>query len=172
LGYCEKRNWYVDANEEKLSDGEGKACERPYCVYRTPVNFVWRDSPFALYETRAEDVEKHPEELCYAKTSRLGKAVPLRDIGKISVRELMRSGQGADENGAVVACLGDACAAGEQGQAVSLKWGNAATSGEHAVAISLGDHQWEIPSQRYSRSARWQRSSTCPRPHRGASPMP
>jgi hypothetical protein len=68
-----KHPWYADANDVQNPTDDAKIRERPYYVYRIPVNFFYCNSPFALHETHAEDVQESCEEHSFAKSTVMGK---------------------------------------------------------------------------------------------------
>ena len=142
-----KRSWY--ASTEPPYEGS----DFPYVVFRTPSNFDFLRTPFDLHEAQPGEIFREysaVEERYHTKSVALGKAIPARDIAKVSVRAMMGTHQGnEDDHHSLKLSWDDAYASGEDGMAVSLN-GNAAASGERSVAITQGEHQSAVVSGDYS----------------------
>lgn len=147
--------WYATGNSE-LSTEEA---EKPHSVYKTPINFFYLDSPFDLHAVQAEDVDHWGcDGVYHARTVVIDKPVPLKQVAKISVREGKKANRGADTRGNVAICGGNTCKPGEFEKVISLQ-DNAMASGEHAVAIALGEHAGVACCGKYSNAIAAQHGS-------------
>jgi hypothetical protein len=143
--------WYNVKNSiifEPCTDGAQPECL--HTVHKTPINFFFLDSPFSLQAVIAEDLMEGGDECWQAKSITPQKPIALKDIADVSVRMLMGPSRCDHKNRENVINHGDACASVDYtgmgaSRAVSL-YGNAAVSGEHAVAISMGDHKSAVAS--------------------------